>query len=74
MQQTCYVLLLLLYSIYYVWRAGNQAMWQQVVPRPETLLKEIKSVVCSRVRAKMSEKWSSAKVSWLTGLIANRIS
>ena len=55
--------------LYFVRKARNQALWHENVHRPETVMKEIKNVVCIKVRSKVTVKWSNEEMLWLNRLL-----
>ncbi|XP_048489728.1 uncharacterized protein LOC125491683 [Beta vulgaris subsp. vulgaris] len=47
-------------TIYYIWKAGNHALWHEAVWIPEATIKKIQCDIISRVKAKICSKWSEA--------------
>ncbi|XP_010666358.1 uncharacterized protein LOC104883517 [Beta vulgaris subsp. vulgaris] len=55
--------------VYHIWRARNNALWNQIVLRPDLVIKQIQVDVCIRMKAKLSNRWSERDKTWAASLM-----
>ncbi|XP_057249344.1 uncharacterized protein LOC130590806 [Beta vulgaris subsp. vulgaris] len=58
-------------TVYEVWRARNNAIWNLKVPCPKAVIRNIKQNVCRRIQFQVTSKWSREETEWLEKLIAD---
>lgn len=44
--------------VYHIWRARNYAYWNDVVPRPAIISRNIKLDVCGRIKSSVDVQWN----------------
>ncbi|XP_048489902.1 uncharacterized protein LOC125491869 [Beta vulgaris subsp. vulgaris] len=51
-------------SVYHIWRAINNSLWEAAVWRPAVVIKKIQLDICIRVKSKLSHTWKDSDQLW----------
>lgn len=55
-------------SVYHIWRARNNSLWEAAVWRPAVVIKKIQLDICIRVKSKLSHTWKDSDQLWFAEL------
>ncbi|XP_010666427.1 uncharacterized protein LOC104883582 [Beta vulgaris subsp. vulgaris] len=55
-------------TVYHIWRARNNALWEASVWRLVVVVKKIQLDICIRVKSKLSHNWKDSDQLWLAEL------